>query len=230
MPTLVTPAREDEERDAVVAAWVGRGWSVRRLDRFWEPPILERADVRLYGDMTFCLFLAERLGLELISPPDDLLLRVDARWLGRDIQGVLLADALQQSYPIFVKSAVPKLFRAAVYDAPSDLEQETIGLAEDTLVLVSNHIKFTCEVRCLIRRDKVVSAAVYEGEANVDEAKVFAEDFVRSHAVAVTYILDVGWIEGHGWAVIEANAIWGGGLNGCDPEIMADCLALATIE
>lgn len=85
--TLLVPAREDTERDAVAAAWTGRGWNVCRLERFWEPPVLDRAAVRLYGDVTFCIFLAERLGLELVSPPDDLLLRIDAKWLGRNIQG-----------------------------------------------------------------------------------------------------------------------------------------------
>jgi hypothetical protein len=228
MLTLVIPAREDTERDAVAAAWVGRGWNVCRLERFWEPPMLDRTEVRLYGDMTFCLFLAERLGLELISPPDDLLLRVDARWLGRDIQGMMLENALKRPYPMFVKSVVPKLFRAAVYDDPSDLEQETMGLAGDTLVLVSELVGFSSEARCLVLQNEVVSAAIYEGNASVGEPASFAQNFADAHAVAATYILDVGWIDRHGWAVIEANAVWGGGLNGCDPEAMVDCLAVAT--
>lgn len=140
----------------------------------------------------------------------------------------MLADALQRPYPLFVKSVVPKLFRSAVYDNPSDLEHETVGLADDTLVLVSELVTFTSEARCLVLQGTVLSAAIYEGDASVGEAMAFAEGFVTSHAVAATYILDVGWIEGHGWAVIEANAIWGGGLNGCDSEMMVDCLTLAT--
>jgi hypothetical protein len=31
-------------------------------------------------------------------------------------------------------------------------------------------------------------------------------------------VVDVGLIAGRGWAVIEFNAAWGAGLNGCDPE------------
>ncbi|HZF08535.1 MAG TPA: ATP-grasp domain-containing protein [Thermoanaerobaculia bacterium] len=30
-------------------------------------------------------------------------------------------------------------------------------------------------------------------------------------------VLDVGRIEGRGWAVVEPNGAWGAGLYGCDP-------------
>ncbi len=81
---LVIPAGADPERDHVALAWTAEGGAVLRLDRFWEPPALETARVRLYGNDTFCLVVAEVLGLVLVSPPDDLLLHLDEDALGRD--------------------------------------------------------------------------------------------------------------------------------------------------
>ncbi len=30
-------------------------------------------------------------------------------------------------------------------------------------------------------------------------------------------VLDVGHLQGRGWAVVEANAAWGSGIYGCEP-------------
>lgn len=40
-------------------------------------------------------------------------------------------------------------------------------------------------------------------------------------------VLDVGVIEGRGWAVVEANAAWGSGIYGCDPAAILPVLARA---
>lgn len=42
-----------------------------------------------------------------------------------------------------------------------------------------------------------------------------------------TYVLDFGKLNGR-WVVIEANATWGAGLNGCDPTPVVACIAAAT--
>ena len=43
-----------------------------------------------------------------------------------------------------------------------------------------------------------------------------------------TCVIDVGLIDARGWAVIEANATWGAGLNGCDPARAMLAIAEAT--
>ncbi|QDE72371.1 DUF4343 domain-containing protein [Myxococcus sp. NMCA1] len=43
-----------------------------------------------------------------------------------------------------------------------------------------------------------------------------------------TCVLDAAWVEGRGWALLEANAAWGAGLNGCDAAEAARCIAEAT--
>jgi hypothetical protein len=43
-----------------------------------------------------------------------------------------------------------------------------------------------------------------------------------------TVVIDVGFIEGRGWALIEFNAAWGAGLNGCDPEKVLPAIVAAS--
>jgi hypothetical protein len=46
--------------------------------------------------------------------------------------------------------------------------------------------------------------------------------------IPATCVVDIGYIAQRGWAIIEANAVWGAGLNGCDPLAAAMCIAEAT--
>ena len=39
-----------------------------------------------------------------------------------------------------------------------------------------------------------------------------------------TVVVDMGLLDTGTWVVIEFNATWGSGLNGCDPECVVDCI------
>lgn len=41
-------------------------------------------------------------------------------------------------------------------------------------------------------------------------------------------VIDAGFIDGRGWAVIEFNAAWGAGLNGCNAEKVLAAIVSAT--
>src|SRR5690606_39206487 len=98
--TLLVPERGDIERDVVADAWTRGGGRVLRLGRFWDPPALGPVQVRVYGNDTFCLVLAQKLGLELVSPPDDLLTRLDPALTGRALELVALAEVARLQYPL----------------------------------------------------------------------------------------------------------------------------------
>lgn len=70
------PDKPDIERDAVADVWSVTGSDVLRLGRFWDPPALDLQRVRLYGGDSYCQVLAQKLGLMLMSPPDDWLLQL----------------------------------------------------------------------------------------------------------------------------------------------------------
>ena len=214
--TLVLPEKADPERDQVAQAWVAQGGGAERLGRFWEPPPYDPKHVRLYGNDTFCLVLAQKLGLTLVSPADDLLLMLPEHLVKRKLQIVPLAAAADIHYPYFVKPLVPKQFKAAVYNNAAALIAECHGLADDTLLLTSEVITLQAEVRAFVLNGKVLDAAVYEGEADLPEAMAFLEGVAALSALPSTCVIDIGYVAGRGWAVIEANAAWGAGLNGCD--------------
>ena len=224
---LAIPARSDPERDALAAAWIARGGEVVRLDRFWEPPALDPARVRLYGPETFCWVVAEKLQLELLSPPDDFLLALDSRWLGREMVGSDLAGALAGDFPVFVKSVVPKLFRSRVYDRASELADETRGLEPGTRVLVAERVEFASEFRVFVRGSEVCAVGLYEGTGDLAGAREFADRFLAENPQRVPAALDIGEIAGRGFAVVEANAAWGAGLNGCEASAVIPCIAVA---
>jgi hypothetical protein len=225
---LVIPEKADPERDGVARAWAGAGGAVTRLGRFWDPPPLEAANVRLYANDTFALVLAQKLGLELVSPPDDLLARLPVALLHREVRMRLLQEAEALAYPAFVKSAVPKLFAAKVYAGGGELLAQARGLAPETQMLVSEIVSFSCEARCFMLGDTVLDVAAYEGQADLAGARELAARVAASGLLPETCVVDVGLIPGRGWAVVEANAAWGAGLNGCAAEKVLPCIAAAT--
>jgi hypothetical protein len=227
--TLLIPDKADPERDAVALAWEAGGGTVLRLGRFWSPPEVDPARVRLYGHDTFCLVLAQKLGLTLVSPPDDLLLRVEPAWLRREVHGATLAQAAGEPFPRFIKPLVPKVFRAGVWPGPEALAEECRGLAPDTPVLSSEVVSVGAEARGWVLDGRVRTCALYEGEGDPAEAAAFLASVAAGAPLPRTCVLDAAWVEGRGWALLEANAAWGAGLNGCDAAEAACCIASATL-
>lgn len=97
-PLTITPGlnllisdKPDVEHDALADAFAAAGGIVHRLGRFWEPPLLAPASVRVYGADTFCLVLQQKLGFDLCSPADDLLLHVPPQFLRRQLAQRTLA-------------------------------------------------------------------------------------------------------------------------------------------
>jgi hypothetical protein len=227
--TLVIPDKPDPERDAVAAAWEAAGGVVLRLGRFWEPPALDANSVRVYGNDTFCLVLQQKLGFDLLSPADDLLLRTPAEFLGRRIDRVALADAASIVFPRFVKSVVPKQIRSRVYASFEDLTAECQGLEPTAALIVSEIVHFEAEARCFVLDGEVLDCAAYEGEGAADRDQIVA--FVRQLAAAMTLpaavVVDVGLLPA-GPALLEFNAAWGAGLNGCDATRVLPAIARAS--
>jgi len=227
--TLIVPAKSDVERDAVADAWVSGGGKVLRVDRFWTRPDVEPSRVALYGADTFCLVLAQLLGLELVSPRDDLLLDADRRLTRRALRRVSLAETLSRPFPLFVKPLVPKQFRARVWRAADDLRAECSGLAPETAVITSEVVEICAEARAWILNGQVLTCTVYEGVGDPNGASSFVADAVAGLDLPSTCVIDAALIYG-GWCILEANASWGAGLNGCEATAAARCIDGATAQ
>lgn len=239
---LLVPERRDSERDAVAEHWRSAGGRVVRLGRFWDPPPLPETGLRPYGNDTFCLVLAQKLDLRELSPPDDLLIHLDAAVLGRRVALTTL-DALDElpagfAWPVFAKSAAPKLFTAGVYANASVVREVARDLPSDTGVLLSTVVDIDAEVRSFVLDGRVLSAAAYEGElapGELEAAVALTEAIAAHPRVPRSCVLDLGRVrEGPErsarWVMVEANAAWGAGLNGCAPEAAARCIEAAWLD
>ena len=225
---LLIPESPDAERDAVARVFEQHGGEVLRLGRFWDPPSIDVHRVRIYGGTSFALVLQKKLGFKLCTPPDDLILSLPPEALKRRIQKQRLQDAENFQYPLFVKPVIPKLFAAQVYNNLAELSRECHGLAVGTAVLTSDVVLFVAEARAFLLDGEVLDCALYEGDANVQEAAAAAARLARSLPLISALVLDVGLIEERGWVVIELNAAWGAGLNGCQAERIWPCIAAAS--
>jgi hypothetical protein len=224
--TLVIPDKADVERDRIADVWIEGGGTVERLARFWAPPPIAKETVRIYGPDTFALVVAQKLGVELISPADDLLRKAPGPILRRDVVVAALKDA--RTFPAFVKPLVPKTFRAKIYETKEALDAECAGLSPETLVFISEIVDIEGEARFFALDGRIETGALYEGTGDLVEAARAAAEIAHALPIPKTCVLDLALIRDRGWALLEFNASWGAGLNGCDPRKVAPCIAAAT--
>lgn len=139
-----------------------------------------------------------------------------------------LSDAKKVEFPAFLKSAVPKIFKASIYHTLDDLSQECKNLPDSTMVIHSEIVEFKSEARAFVYKGTVLDCSVYEGSSEPKKAASFIDEFLSEVPVPKTCVLDFGEITNKGWAIIEANASWGAGLNGCDAEKVLPAIFNAT--
>lgn len=123
---------------------------------------------------------------------------------------------------------MPKQFRGAVYSKLESLATETRGLDGHTEAIVSEVVNFIAEARSFVLDAVVTTCAVYEGVADPSHAANFAERVVMALELPRTCVIDVGLLDDGRWALVECNATWGAGLNGCNAKHAADCIAAAS--
>lgn len=231
MPTLVLPPRFTPDTIAVGQAAGTAGWCVERLLSWRVPESLRGQEVILFGEPLFAAVVAEDLGLLLLEPPFDWLLTLPAEYRQREIRLSTLQEARQLRQPAFVKPADDKCFLAGVFLSGVQLPGEDV-LPGQIAVLVSEPVRWAVEFRCFVLERAIVALSPYlkygelaqtpEGswvDDRTEQARAFAAGVVSDNSVALppAVVMDVGLIEGRGWAVIEANAAWGSGIYGCDP-------------
>jgi len=84
------------------------------------------------------------------------------------------------------------------------------------------------EARAWVLAGEVVSCALYEGEGSIEEAAAFLGACAAELPLPEACVLDAARTRGAGWCLLEANAAWGAGLNGCDPGQACRCIERAT--
>ena len=235
MPTLILTPRYTEDAQLLWRAAGRLGWNVERLTSWRVPEHLKELDEPvLYVEALFGPTIGEQLGLVLGNPPEDWLVNLPAEFRKRSITLTTLAEARKGVEAAFIKPPNDKSFPAQVYkpaELPTDYD-------ESMTVLISEIVQWELEYRCFILDRELRTLSIYArfGELQRDadyestteeitQAKNFVEEVLRDIRVEIpkATVIDVGYITGKGWAVIEQNAAWGAGIYGCDPE---QCLAV----
>lgn len=234
MPTLLLSrsCRPEAERLAQVARqakWNHQWIGLRRV-----PEQLHGTEFGLYAQTDVALGVARRHDLALIEPSFDILARFPERHVCRQMRFMPLTQAKTIREPVFVKPAdcTHKCFDAAVYESGWH-----ILCADDldpmTPVLVSEPVEWAVEYRAIVLERRVVTFSPYirggwracdtEGNwpypaAEGAEAIAFCESIMADQTIDLppVFTLDIGMIEGRGWAIVELNPVWCSGLLGCD--------------
>ena len=242
MPALIFTPRYTEDSQTLWKAAGLLGWRVERLTNWRVPEHFRHLqDVVLYGEALFGPMLAEQLGLQLLNPPEDWLVRLPMPYKLRDISLTTIGQAMKSSSAAFVKPPNDKSFPAGVYlgsELPSDYPYEMP-------VLVSEIVTWEKEFRCFILDRELRTYSLYsrygERQRDAEFASTREEDeqvqaFLSSLLADVRVdlpkatVVDVGFIQGKGWACVEQNAAWGAGIYGCCPSAVLEVIKHAAVK
>jgi hypothetical protein len=233
--TLLLSWRNSPDNQRLWQAAVRRGWIVERV-RGGQFPAVASGSIVVYIEALFAPLISSRFKLQLAQTPESWLPDLPSEYRHRDIRLTTLEAARASDFPLFVKPPNEKSFPAQVYAGPAALPTD---YDPATCVLVSSPVTWVAEFRCFcldglvrtmspyLRHGQLCDESGYAATAEESQAATeFAQRVLRDGRVTVprAIVLDVGIILDRGWAVVEANAAWGAGLYGCDPDEVLNVL------
>ncbi|MFI9001669.1 ATP-grasp domain-containing protein [Streptomyces sp. NPDC053541] len=186
------------------------------------------------------------LDLGLLEPGDGWLAGLPREFTRRRITLEPFSSVRREARgPVFLKPPSDKSFAPGVYGSGpdrgpaardlADLADLARTLAPHTPVLVSDPVTFTAEYRLFVLDGRVVTGSRYAVYGRLDPgplapgARGFGEELLA--AVGGTLpsgvVVDVGTLEGGGWAVVEANMAWFAQCYAADPDAVLDVVLRA---
>ena len=75
---------------------------------------------------------------------------------------------------------------------------------------------------------EVLDVAIYEGAADLAEARSFLTTSLPALDLPRAIVIDLARLPDGAWAILEFNAAWGAGLNGCKPELVLPAIEAAS--
>jgi len=232
--TLLIPEKTDIEFEDVFAAWTKKGGQIKKLGKYWiKDDQLAGQPIAIYGNQAFAFVLAQIYNAELISPDDTLIARLEERWVKRTISVRQRSQVLEADFPMFIKPVIPKMFTAGVFKTLDEFTEATKGLPATEEILTSTIIEcIETEARGFVMAGVVKDLALYEGTMGLEGGLVFLQAFIDENKQYLpgVVVIDIAYSSKTGWFVLEFNACWGAGLNGCNADKVIDCIIGATIN
>ena len=242
MPTLILSPRFSDDSITLRRAAVALGWDVMRLASWRCPEDFEPEEPVLFAEPLFNEAVAQQLGLAVIEPPEDFLVRLPVEYVGRRIRLMTAAEARTIPGPVFLKPPNRKTFPARVHASGADLPE----MPDDDPVLASEPVEWQAEFRYFVRDRRVHAWSPYwlhGALARRDDEWVVEPEMASVTRALVdrlladarvdlpaALVIDAGVIRGVGPAVVEANEASGAGFYGCDPRDVLEVLRSATIK
>ena len=232
MPTLVLCPTYNDNNQTLWKAAIDRGWDVERLMTYHVPEELKSVEEPvLYIQALFAPTIARDFGISLKEPPNDWMPNLSYNLRQRNIYLMTLGEARKITIPRFVKPPNDKSFKASVClgrDLPLGDDQEP--------VLVADPVKWLREFRCFVLDGKIQTTSRYFQAGELLFTPPSDEEMEKIEGVvskldlpSKAIVVDVGEIEGRGWAVVELNAAWGSGIYRCNPHAVLDVMRAAML-
>jgi hypothetical protein len=241
MPTLILSCRYTDDSQLLWKAAAELGWDTHRLVG-WRLPEWTIEDPVVFVESLWSPIIGKQLGLALKEPPEDWMEKLPYDY-GKRLVALMQAKVYREEVPaseFFVKPPNDKSFPAKVYKELPDY------IPDDAPILAQEIVGWEKEFRCFMLDGKVKTLSVYCRNGRVQksedwystpkerqDALEFAEKVAETVPMPRAVVMDVGVIEGRGWAVVELNAAWGSGIYGCDPKqvllVVKECMEKADV-
>jgi hypothetical protein len=237
--TLVIPHLLNDDIVAIWRAAADAGWDVARVGGFTIDPGLAVRDLCVFGPLSFGDDMRAALRMALIEPTDDWLGGLPWPFLKRRITFMQLAEARRLSVPAFIKPPREKSFPSRVYASGRDVAVPA-SFGDHRVVLVAEPVTFGWEVRLFVLEHTIAASSPYSyrGERpripcpreTLASALRFGRALLDTPEIPLppAVVIDVGFIEGRGWAVVEANAAWASALYLASPSQVLPVLMRAS--
>ncbi|MFF4658361.1 ATP-grasp domain-containing protein [Streptomyces sp. NPDC001381] len=235
--TLFLSPRVTATGHALAGAARRRGARVETLHDWRVPDGWRVAEgASLYAGPLFADAVARELGVGLLEAPGDWLARLPHELTLRDVEFTTIEEARTLRRPAFVKPPNDKSFPARVYPDGSGLPGSDAVEGSEP-VLVSDIVAFAVEYRLFLLDGEVRTGSRYTTRGALDvvpladdprraEVAAFAERLAGT-GLPSAIVVDVGLVDGSGWAVVEANAAWASGHYACDADAALDVVLCA---
>lgn len=241
MPTLILTPRYTDDSQALWRAANRLGWRVERLINWRLPDELKLVpEPILYVEALMTEMIAEQLGLRLLDAPNDWVPNLPEEYRKRWVYLSTLGEVRSMEKAAFIKPPNDKSFPARVYKG----EELPNDYLDEMPVLIAEIVEWEKEFRCFILNRSLKTFSVYLRDGQLQrendfahteeeecEVREFIETLLSDERVKILQatVIDVGAIQGRGWAVVEQNAAWGAGLYGCAPIEVLEVLRYAVV-
>lgn len=122
---LLIPEKADVELERVFSAWTKNGGRIKRLGKYWiKDDELVNQRIAIYRNQAFALVLVQIYNLELLSPDDTLIARLENSWTKRNIQLKQIGQLSESDFPTFIKPVIPKIFLAGIFQSLEEFKKE----------------------------------------------------------------------------------------------------------